>query len=200
MTSRVNRIYIRETSRALKRTPADFSDDAAQRSKRITSAAFERGLSSVYESRSPALGLKHVTSQEDSTVQRETPWPDPRLASGQPLPSPQAPTNLISREVQRVSFPSSYRHKYLSPQALKLNERPLWGSPPSSPANTYNDQEGGILLQLETRPITQEQLVNEVKVLSLQALSFPKALAPNIVKPNFSGWLTYFNQEFMPVW
>lgn len=33
----------------------------------------------------------------------------------------------------------------------------------SSPGDTYNEQERGQFLQPETRPITQEQLVNEVK-------------------------------------
>lgn len=38
------------------------------------------------------------------------------------------------------------------------------GSVPSSPVDTYNEeQDKEIFLQPETRPITQEQLVNEVK-------------------------------------
>lgn len=38
------------------------------------------------------------------------------------------------------------------------------GSLPSSPVDTYNEEENKpIFLQPETRPITQEQLVNEVK-------------------------------------
>jgi hypothetical protein len=58
------------------------------------------------------------------------------------------------------------------------------GSPPASPVDTYREQEG-IVLQPETRPITQEQLVNEVKglllidilsMLSNLAYSFPRHL------------------------
>ena len=47
--------------------------------------------------------------------------------------------------------------KHPSPQRARA------GSIPSSPVDTYNEQDKGIFLQPETRPITQEQLVNEVK-------------------------------------
>jgi Est1 DNA/RNA binding domain len=55
------------------------------------------------------------------------------------------------------------------------------GSPPLSPVDTYHEQEG-IVLQPETRPITQEQLVNEVKgLLPIPLLSMLKR----------ATWLTY---------
>ncbi|KAF7514335.1 hypothetical protein GJ744_000105 [Endocarpon pusillum] len=53
-------------------------------------------------------------------------------------------------------FPKEKEQKHASPQRARA------GSPPSSPVETYNEDKG-IFLQPETRPITQEQLVNEVK-------------------------------------
>jgi hypothetical protein len=172
MSSQVKRIDINETSRPPnKRTPAHFPEEA-QRSKRTTGAVFERGLSSIsqpLESKSPTSGLKHVTSPGELTEQRGASWSDPRVATGQqPVSSPLAPAHQSSGEGQRASFPTSFGQKNLSAQALGLNERQPWGSPPSSPVNTYNEHDGGILLQPETRPITQEQLVNEVKGVSLK--------------------------------
>jgi hypothetical protein len=50
------------------------------------------------------------------------------------------------------------------PLAYPEIERFATTSPPSSPAfNTLGDKESSMLRQPETRPITQEQLVNEVK-------------------------------------
>jgi hypothetical protein len=54
-------------------------------------------------------------------------------------------------------------------------------SPSSSPVNTYDDQEGSeLLLQLNTRPITDEQLVNEVKgVFESRLRPLPTSLDPH---------------------
>lgn len=151
MSSRVNKIDINETSRPTnKRPPAHFPDDAAQRSKRTPSGTLERHLSSFsqgHEKKSTTSGLKYIINPKETTLQ-----PISRLGR----------VHFNARDSQRASFPS-YAPRNLSAQALGLTEEQSWPSPPSSPVNTYNEQEGGILLQPETRPITQEQLVNEVK-------------------------------------
>jgi hypothetical protein len=168
MTSQVRRFNLDEFSRPTnKRTPAHFPDDAAQRSKRNQSGGVET-LSYVWDNRSPASGLRNTFGQGDPR-QTGYSWNDPRSASGQRLSSPQGLADLSSRNGHRSSFYSSYGQRNSSAQAVGVHDGQSWGSAPSSPVNTYNEQDGGILLQPETRPITQEQLVNEVKGVSFNS-------------------------------
>jgi hypothetical protein len=126
-----------------------------------------------------------------------TSLPDPRVSKGLPLPSPPGLADQSSRDGQRSSFPLSSGARNLSAQALGLNDRQTGGSPPLSPVNTDNDQDGGILLQPETRPITQEQLVNEVKGVSLN-LALLVALAADARQESscqFVVWLTFSSRN-----
>ena len=169
MSSQVNRIDINESRPTNKRPPTHFQDDTAQRSKRLTSGAAERGLSSVsqaQENRSPDSGVKPVSNHADLTMQPDKPVHDPRVLKDPSLQSSPVLANLSSRNGQRSLAPSNHGQRNLG-QALEIDNRQVGNSPPSSPGNTYNEQDEGILLQPETRPITQEQLVNEVKGVSL---------------------------------
>jgi hypothetical protein len=70
---------------------------------------------------------------------------------------------IIPRDRLPPTFQSSLG-KINTPFVNPEMERVASHSPPSSPAfNTTSDRDSGMLLQPETRPITQEQLVNEVK-------------------------------------
>lgn len=58
---------------------------------------------------------------------------------------------------------SMAQDKILGSLSVDSKKQPSCGSPPPSPVNTFDEKEGGLLLQPETRPITQEQLVNEIR-------------------------------------
>lgn len=201
VSSQVKNININESGRQTnKRTQAHFPDEAAQRSKRLTSGTLERGLSSLkqsYEDRPPVSGLKNGGGHEELAMQNSNTHPGHGAGVGNLLSSPQGQANMSSRDGQRSSFPSSSGQKNLSAQALGISERQSWSSRPSSPVNTYNE-DGGILLQPETRPITQEQLVNEVKGVSLNLSGSTSRRHPLLTC--IVLWLTFPGQEFMLVW
>ncbi len=74
-------------------------------------------------------------------------------------------------------------------------QRTRAGSPPSSPGDTYNEeQERPIFLQPETRPITQEQLVNEVKGKSTNYTSPSLALSDSLL-PRDLCWIGHGGKE-----
>jgi hypothetical protein len=96
-----------------------------------------------------------------------------------PVPGPQDPSNTRSHPDSSTAANAPQRSTGLIPvdkvplfptdhQKTSLSFSPELGnvastSPPPSPVFTSGDRESAILLQPETRPITQEQLVNEVK-------------------------------------
>jgi hypothetical protein len=92
-----------------------------------------------------------------------------KVAQGQSLEEVSRPTKLHPPSIEEFStrlpptFQSSLpeiRIPSTNPKMAKLAS----SSPPTSPVfNTSTDRDFAMLLQPETRPITQEQLVNEVK-------------------------------------
>lgn len=155
MSSQVNKIDINENSprQTNKRTPAHFPDDAAPRSKRTPKRPWENSSSSPS---GLAPGAKGLSIHGGPSGMLTTAQLDFRPAAGE--------TPLGSGLAQRASLSSSNGRRYLPAQAMGPNDGPLASSPPPSPANTYDEQDSsGMLLQPETRPITHEQLVNEVK-------------------------------------
>ena len=86
-------------------------------------------------------------------------WPIPK----EDLMAPQRIT--ASRPAQKTSFPSSRRKSSLS-QSSDVKNKPSIEHKSSSLSSRSEPEEEGIQLQPETRPITQEQLVNEVKGMS----------------------------------
>ena len=97
-----------------------------------------------------------VAALQDSSTTR--PHPDGRAATR----FPQTNAGLISAD--RVPHLFSAGQNSSSPSANPETERFTSNSPPTSPVfNTPGDHGSAMLLQPETRPITQEQLVNEVK-------------------------------------
>jgi hypothetical protein len=165
-SSQANRIDIETGRPTNKRSFVHLPDDAAPRSKRNPSGTFNRNSTSAHlsaENKSPNSALKQFTSHGEATLQRGSSWSDPHLAYASSLSSPQAAVDSAIRGGKRELFPTSSRPKNLGAQALELHRKNSRASPPSSPVNTYSEGEGGILLQPETRPITQAQLINEVK-------------------------------------
>jgi hypothetical protein len=69
---------------------------------------------------------------------------------------------IIPRDRLPPMFQSSLPKNHI-PSTNPEMERFASSSPPMSPAFTSSDRKSTMLLQPETRPITQEQLVNEVK-------------------------------------
>jgi hypothetical protein len=79
-------------------------------------------------------------------------------------PSADHPGGGLTLRVRPSSTFQSFLDKNNPPLAHPESEEFAFPSPPPSPAfNTGGEQETTLLLQPETRPITQEQLVNEVR-------------------------------------
>jgi hypothetical protein len=109
----------------------------------------------------------------ESPRDQRSPDPQPRLPAA---PSHEPPSDLWSSTpadqlggglIPRDRLPPTFQpslNKNNSPLAHPEPEGFTSTSPPSSPPfNTGGEKETTLLLQPETRPITQEQLVNEVK-------------------------------------
>jgi hypothetical protein len=77
-------------------------------------------------------------------------------------PATQLGGGIAPRDRLPPAFQSSLPKNHI-PLANPEMERFTSTSPPASPVFTSGDRESSMLLQPETRPITQEQLVNEVK-------------------------------------
>ena len=123
---------------------------------------FSRGLShqpgrnSYYDSaRDPQPDTSQVSAHESPCNQ--SPPADPASAR-----SPRKTAGVNSLEIPHSSFQISSGQANTEFPAYHETQKAASRSPPS-PAFSFGDRDSSMLLQPETRPITQEQLVNEVK-------------------------------------
>lgn len=94
-----------------------------------------------------------------------------KVAQGQSPEEVCRPSKLRSASIESSArlpptFQSSQPEIHI-PSTNSEMEKIAWSAPPTSPVfNTSTERDYALLLQPETRPITQEQLVNEVKGIS----------------------------------
>jgi hypothetical protein len=118
--------------------------------------------------RGPSLQPPRAALFYDAARDQRLPDPQPRVSKA---PNRETPSDVWSStpavQIGGGLIPRdrlSSLDKMNVPLPTPETERFVSTSPPSSPAfNTFGDKESTMLLQPETRPITQEQLVNEVK-------------------------------------